>query len=253
MNGDVHVGFYERRGVRLPPATHLGMSRSTTHRYVITLLALDYLEQGASRKYRLGLGPANLGKTALEATGLGDAASPYLEELRNSSGFSVGLGVLDGADVVYVEHLHNLRRGQAMQEPNVRSGVRVPASCTSIGKLLLAFLPDEDLETILSKNGSGRRTKHTLSKKMLRKQLADIPTLGYAISDEEFYPGARSLAVPVRDDTRKIMAAVSLSIYNAVLSDAELVAFYPQVGATAEKVSRVLGYEPGGEGRDQSS
>ena len=226
-------------------ADALGMIRSTTHRYVITLVALGYLEQGASRKYRLGLGPTNLGTAMLDSTGLGDAARPYLEQLRSSTGFSVGMGVLDGADVVYVDHLRNLRRGQTGQGPNVRLGVRAPASCTSIGKLLLAFLSGEDLETVLVESGRARGTKHTLTRGKLREQLEKIRILGYAISDEEFYPGARSLAAPVRDESSEVVAAVNLSIYNAVLSVGELIGFYPLVDATAEKVSRALGYEPG--------
>jgi hypothetical protein len=74
MSGDAHVGFYERRGAKLPPATRLGMSRSTTHRYVITLVALGYLEQGASRKYRLGCVPRTQKEVDVERTDGCDAA-----------------------------------------------------------------------------------------------------------------------------------------------------------------------------------
>jgi IclR family transcriptional regulator, pca regulon regulatory protein len=228
-------------------ADRLGMSRSTTHRYVITLVALGYLEQNASRKYRLGLRPTNLGTSALDSTGLGDPARPHLEELQRSTEYSVGLGVLDGAQVIYVDHLRNLRYGYAVDGPNVRVGVRVPAYCTSIGKLLLAFLPEEDRDNILAQNGHTRRTKHTATKKKLRQQLTEIPTLGYAISDEEFYPGARSLAVPVRDDTG-VVGAVNLSVYEAALPVRDLVDFYPLVGTTAEKISRIFGYEPSKDG-----
>src|ERR1700723_944716 len=84
-------------------ADELGMSRSTTHRYVITLVALGYLEQGASRKYRLGLRVTDLGMSALNATGLREHAREDLEELRVRSSYTVNLGVLDGTDVLYVE------------------------------------------------------------------------------------------------------------------------------------------------------
>jgi IclR family pca regulon transcriptional regulator len=228
-------------------ADQLSMSRSTTHRYVITLVALGYLEQNASRKYRLGLGPTNLGRSALDSTGLGDPARPHLEKLQRSTGYSVGLGVLDAVQVVYVDHLRNRLYGHAADAPNVRVGVRVPAYCTSMGKLLLAFLPEEDREDILAKNGPMRRTKHTATKKKLREQLMEIPTVGYAISDEEFYPGTRSLAVPVRDDTG-VVGAVNLAVYKAALTVQDLVDFYPLVGATAETISRILGYEPGKDG-----
>ena len=78
-------------------ADELGMSRSTTHRYVITLVALGYLEQGASRKYRLGLRVTDLGMSALNSTGLREHARPYLEELRQRTSYTVNLSVLDGA------------------------------------------------------------------------------------------------------------------------------------------------------------
>lgn len=228
-------------------ADQLGMSRSTTHRYVITLVALGYLEQNASRKYRLGLGPTNLGRSALDSTGLGEPARPHLEKLQRSTCYYVGLGVLDGAQVVYVDHLRNRCHGYAVDGPNVCMGVRVPAYCTSMGKLLLAFLPEEDREDILTQNGHTQRTKRTVTKEKLREQLMEIPTVGYAISDEEFYPGARSLAVPVRDDTG-VVAAVNLAVYEAALPVQDLVDFYPLVGATAEKISRTLGYEPDKDG-----
>ena len=77
-------------------ADELGMSRSTTHRYVITLVALGYLEQGASRKYRLGLRVTDLGMSALNSTGLREHAHPYLEELRQRTSYTTSLGVLDG-------------------------------------------------------------------------------------------------------------------------------------------------------------
>src|ERR1700677_2691274 len=84
-------------------ADELGMSRSTTHRYVITLVALGYLEQGASRKYRLGLKVTDLGMSALNATGLREHAHPYLEELRQRTSYTASLAVLGGAEVLYVE------------------------------------------------------------------------------------------------------------------------------------------------------
>lgn len=224
-------------------ADQLSMSRSTVHRYVITLVALGYLEQGASRKYRLGIRPTDLGMAALDSTYIRDVARPHLEKLHRSTGYSVGLGTLNHTHVVYIDHLCNQRYSQEPDGPKVRVGVRVPAYCTSVGKLLLAFLPQDERGSVLAESDHVRRTEHTITRKRLREQLTEIPTLGYAISDEEFYPGVRSLAVPVRDGTG-VVAAVNLSVYQAALPVRDLLDFYPLVGATAEKVSRILGYEP---------
>ena len=98
-------------------ADELGMSRSTTHRYVITLVALGYLEQGASRKYRLGLRVTDLGMSALNSTGLREHAHPYLEELRQRTSYTASLGVLD-------DDRGSLRRPRAQLPP--RAGQNRP-------------------------------------------------------------------------------------------------------------------------------
>src|SRR6476660_2564707 len=101
-------------------ADELGMSRSTTHRYVITLVALGYLEQGAGRKYRLGLRVTDLGMSALNSTGLRDHARPYLEALRQRTSSPVTLSVLDGPEILYVDRARSFRRGQNKIDLNLR-------------------------------------------------------------------------------------------------------------------------------------
>src|ERR1017187_997503 len=113
-------------------ADDLGMSRSTTHRYVITLVALGYLEQGASRKYRLGLRVTDLGMSALNSTGLREHAHPYLDELRRRSSYTVSLGVLDGPDVLYVDRARSFRRGQGQNGLDLQAGSRLPPHPTAI-------------------------------------------------------------------------------------------------------------------------
>src|SRR5664279_4024745 len=112
-------------------ADDLGMSRSTTHRYVITLVALGYLEQGASRKYRLGLRVTDVGMSALNSTGLREHAHAYLEELRQRTSYTASLSVLDGADVLYVDRVASFRRGQGASDLNIHPGSRLPAYCTA--------------------------------------------------------------------------------------------------------------------------
>jgi hypothetical protein len=87
-------------------ADQLGMSRSTTHRYVTTLVALGFLEQGVERKYRLGLGVTDIGMSALNSMGLREHSHPLLEELRERSGHAVSLAVLERAEILYVDDAH---------------------------------------------------------------------------------------------------------------------------------------------------
>src|SRR5271157_4912448 len=107
-------------------ADDLGMSRSTTHRYVITLLALGYLEQGASRKYRLGLRVTDLGMSALNSTGLREHAHPYLEELGQRTSYTTGLGVLDGLDVLFINRARSFRPGKSEIDLDLHAGSRLP-------------------------------------------------------------------------------------------------------------------------------
>src|SRR5260370_35383370 len=117
-------------------ADELGMSRSTTHRYVITLVALGFLEQGASRKYRLGLRVTDLGMSALNSTGLREHARPYLEELRQRTSYTTSLGVLDGAEVLYEDPARSFRRGQNHSDSALHPGSPPPSSCRALGELL---------------------------------------------------------------------------------------------------------------------
>jgi IclR family pca regulon transcriptional regulator len=223
----------------------LGMGRSTTHRNASTLVELGYLEQDSSRKYRLALRASDLGMTVLETTGLRAAARSHLEQLRASTGYTVGIGLLDATEVVYADHLASHRRGQVVTGPTIRAGVRLPAHCTSIGKALLASLPDEQRENVLAESSRRPMTPHTVTKKkQLRAQLEAIAERGFAVSDQELHPGARSIAVAVRDAT-KVVAAVNLSVYCSDVEVGDLIErFYPLLGATAEKVSLALGYTP---------
>src|SRR5262249_24881276 len=130
-------------------ADELGMSRSTTHRYVITLVALGYLEQGASRNYRLGLRVTDLGMGALNSTGLKEHARPYLEELRQRTSYTAALTVLDGTDALYVDRLRSFRRSLGQSELDLQPGSRVPLYCTAAGKVLLAYLPEAQERELL--------------------------------------------------------------------------------------------------------
>src|SRR5438270_3775777 len=151
-------------------ADELGMSRPTTHRYVITLVALGYLEQGASRKYRLGLRVTNLGMSALNSTGLREHAHPYLEELRQRTSYTTSLAVLDGTDILYIDRLRSFRRGGARVDLDLHPGSRLPAHATAMGKVLLASLPETEQRELLASLKLSKHGPNTItSKKALRE------------------------------------------------------------------------------------
>jgi IclR family pca regulon transcriptional regulator len=225
-------------------ADELGMSRSTTHRYVITLVALGYLEQGASRKYRLGLRVTDLGMSALNSTGLREHARPYLEELRQRSSYTTSLGVLDGSEVLYVDRARSFRRGQGQIDMGLQPGSRVPAYCTAIGKMLLAHLPEGQQRDVLAEIKPSKHGPNTIvAKKALRAELEQIRDAGFAVDDEEFAAGLFAIAAPVRNESRDVVAAVNLAAHSSMIALEELVdALGPHLVSTADRISARLGY-----------
>jgi IclR family pca regulon transcriptional regulator len=225
-------------------ADELGMSRSTTHRYVITLVALGYLEQGASRKYRLGLRVTDLGMSALNSTGLREHAHPYLEELRQRSSYTTSLGVLDGSEILYVDRVRSYRRGQNKIDLDLHAGSRLPLYCTAIGKLLLAYLPDPEQRDLITQIKLTKHAPNTITnKKALREELEDIQTAGFAVNDQELTPELYAIAAPVRNEARETVAAINLSAHSTMISLEELVdALSPHLLATADRISARLGY-----------
>ncbi|MCW2969544.1 MAG: putative IclR-family transcriptional regulator [Solirubrobacterales bacterium] len=225
-------------------ADELGMSRSTTHRYVITLVALGYLEQGASRKYRLGLRVADLGLSALNSTGLREHARPYLEELRQRTSYTASLSVLDGTEVLYIDRVRSFRRSQGRTELEQSPGSRLPAYCTAMGKLLLANLSDSEQREILASTKPAKRGPNTItSKRALRDELEHVRDAGFAVNDEELASELFAIAAPVRDAGREVVAAVGLSAPSAMISLEEMVdALSPHLVSTADRISARLGY-----------
>jgi IclR family pca regulon transcriptional regulator len=225
-------------------ADGLGMSRSTIHRYASTLVALGYLEQGESHKYRLGLRVTDLGVSVLNATGMREHAHPYLEELCRSNGYTVSLAMLDGTEIVYVDRARSSLHEQDKTELNLSRGSRLPAYCTAMGKLLLAHLPEDERETriagmTLSKHGPNTIT----STKVLREELEGVQRAGFAVSDQELAPELYAIAAPVHDKTGDVMAAASIGTHSSTNPLNELVdSLGPELASTTDQISAQLGY-----------
>jgi IclR family pca regulon transcriptional regulator len=231
-------------------AAELDMSRSTTHRYVITLVALGYLEQGASRKYRLGLRVTDLGMSALNGTGLREHARPYLEELRQRTSYTASLAVLDGSDILYVDRVRSLQT-RGMADLDLAPGSRLPAYCTAMGKVLLANLPETEQRDLLSSMVLARRGPNAItSKEALREELQQIRAEGFAVNNEELAPELYSISASVRDEAGVVVAAVGLAAHRAPISLHEMAnTLGSHLLSTADRISARLGYrqasEPG--------
>lgn len=178
-------------------ADEVGMSRSTAHRYMTTLVALGFLEQGPSRKYRLGIKGSYFGRAMLDCHPLCVNARPYLHELRRQVSYTVTLAVLEGDSVRVLERLPGYR-GNARLGLAIGAASRLPAHCTGLGKALLANLPDSESEAIVSGLELHREGPNTIRRKgELGRELLQIREVGFAVEDEELAAGVLSVAAPI--------------------------------------------------------
>ncbi len=225
-------------------ADELGMSRSTTHRYLTTLVALGYMEQDKSRKYRLSLRVTDLGMSALNSTGLREHAHSTLEELRQGSNFTVSLAMLDGPEIVYLDRVASFQRGRDKIDLSVGIGSRVPAYCTALGKVLLAHLPEEECRELLLRASLERRGPNAITgREALWTELQQVLKDGFATEDEEFAAGRIAIAAPVRNEAGTTIAAIDLSSDTSVITVERLAgALHPHLVAAADRVSSRLGY-----------
>ena len=225
-------------------ADGLRLSRSTTHRYATTLVALGYLEQVDSRKYRLGLKVIDLGMSVLGSSGLREHAHPYLEELRQRTSYTTNLAVLDGPEILYVDRARGFRRGQSKIDLGLNPASRLPAHCTAMGKVLLANLPEPEQDELIAEMRLTKRGPNTItSKTALRDELDEVLEAGFAVNDEELAPELYAIAAPVRNEAREVVAAVNLAADASTISLAELVdALTPHLISTADRISARLGY-----------
>lgn len=223
----------------------LGLTRSTTHRYVATLAELGYLQQDrTTRKYTLGPRVLDLGFTAINSMELRDVAAPHLQRLCDETGHTVNLAILDDVDIVYVERFRASRRSQSEIDLDLHVGSRLPAYCTSMGKVLLAFLPDAERDELLGRISLDRRGPNTLtSKAALLAELRRIRDTGIAVNNEELAYGLRSVAAPVFSAGGEAVAALNLAAHRTMASLDDLIArFGPVMQRTAAAISGQLGY-----------
>jgi IclR family pca regulon transcriptional regulator len=226
-------------------AREVGLSRSTTHRYVATLAGLGYLLQDApTRKYRLGPRVLDLGFSAINSMELREVAAPYLQQLSDETGYTVNMAILDDLDIVYVERCRSARAGQREIDLNLHVGSRLPAYCTSLGKVLLAYLPADAQADVLARSELARRGPNTLvSRSALVAELKRVRRDGFAINNEELAYGLRSIGAPVFAHDGAAVAGINLAVHRTMISVEELVA---RLGArlrrTADEISAQLGY-----------
>ena len=210
-----------------------GLPLPTIHRLMRTLVTGGYVRQQVSRRYALGPRLIRLGETAGQALGAG--ARPYLAGLTDEVGETTNMAILDGDQVVYVAQVPSRHPMRMFTEV----GRRVDAYCTAVGKAILAQLPVESVEQLLSRIHIRPRTERTISSSgELRDQLSTIRRLGYAIDDGEQEIGVRCIAVAIPGAPTG--AAISISGPEARMSGLDIDQVVPLMRSAAIKLGDEL-------------
>ncbi|HUK66810.1 MAG TPA: IclR family transcriptional regulator C-terminal domain-containing protein [Anaeromyxobacteraceae bacterium] len=220
-------------------ARAIGCGKGTTFRYLSTLGALGYLEfEAESHRYRPAVRVMRLGGAYLAALSLPELATPHLERLAAAVAESVNMAVLDETEVVYVARVGARR----ILSTNLAVGSRLPAHCTALGKVLLAYLPADERDRRLAELDLAPLTSKTLTNRArLRQALSAVQRQGYALNDQELDLGLRSCAAPVLDRCGAAVAAINVSVPSAHATLHELETRYvPLLVNTAREVTSVV-------------
>lgn len=234
----------QRRAFGLPELSRaLGIPKATLFRYLVTLEGRGYVRRaGDGDRFSLGLKILELSNHLLHAMTLHEVALPHMRQLQRRFRETVNLAVLEGCEIVYVEILES---PQTFKMSSHVGGREIPHA-TSLGKAILAFLPLDEVERIVSQTGFPSRTSKTVcSLSQLQAELENVRHRGYAVDNEENEEGARCVGTPIFDHRGNIAAAISVS-GPALRSSAEQI---EEMGTAllevASQISQRIGYVAG--------
>jgi IclR family KDG regulon transcriptional repressor len=226
----------------MPAAEVAKLSRlpvSTVHRFLVNLEAAGYLSCDAGGVYRLGIACVALGQAARERMDIRQVCIRHLESLNRRTRETVHLTIRHGLTAVYVEKLDS-------PEPlriHSRIGAAVPLHCTAVGKVLLAYLPPEEREQVLSLINFQRFTENTVGNiQELQTQLLRVRRDGYAYDLEEHEPHIRCIAAPVWDHTGTVNASFSVTGPAVRMATSRMREIALLLKDAAADISRDMGY-----------
>jgi DNA-binding IclR family transcriptional regulator len=219
----------------------LGLHKSTAHRVIMVLERHNFIERNSvNGRYRLGLKLFELGTRAVSQLDLRERARPFLERLVLETSETVHLCILDDSEVVYLDKVEPTRSVRMATSV----GRRNPAHCTAVGKAIMAYLSDAQVEVIVRKQGLRAMTSNTITSFIeLKKELSAIRERGYAIDNEEIEEGVRCVGCVVRNFSGEPLAAISVSAPAFRLTKEKVTSLAPPVVAAANALSVELGFK----------
>lgn len=215
-----------------------GLSRASVRRCLHTLSKLGFAGTDDSRNFQLRPRILSLGHSYLSSMPLASAAKPILEQLSQILHESSSIALLDGVDIVYVARANVTR----IMSIDLGIGSRLPAFCTSMGRVLLANLAPEELEKMLARIEFTRYTEKTItSVEKLRQALMAVRREGHAIIDQELEIGLRSMAVPIRNPNGRVVAAINVGAHAQRVAIPDMqTRFLPYLRAAAQELCVLL-------------
>jgi len=211
-----------------------GLSRASVRRCLYTLSKLGFAGSDDGRNFHLRPRVLTLGHSYLSSAPLATSAQPILEHLSQILHESCSVALLDGVEIVYVARANVSR----IMSIDLGVGTRLPAFCTSMGRVLLANLAPTELEGLLPRIEFTHYTERTVNSiEKLRQGLAVVREQGYAIVDQELEVGLRSMAVPVRNAAGKVVAAINVGAHGQRVSVLDMqTRFLPYLRAAAQEL-----------------
>jgi IclR family pca regulon transcriptional regulator len=215
-----------------------GLSRAAVRRVLITLQTLGYAELNG-RVFRLRTRVLKLGFSYLSSTSLPAIAQPILEQITEQVHESSSISVLDGDQIVYVAR----STAKRVMSVGLSVGSRLPCYCTSMGRVLLASLPDEESLAYIERIDIKSLTPRTVTcKAELAEIIRRVRSDGYALADEELELGLRSIAVPVKTRQGETIAAMNIGVHAARVPAIEMInRFLPILQENALALGAYLG------------
>ena len=220
----------------------LKLHKNNVFRLLATLESRGYIEQNKSTEnYRLGLKSLELGQTFIKQMGLLRQAKPILENMVGECNETAYVAIFKEGYVVYLDVIETDLTVRVVS----RVGSRLPAYCTASGKVHMASMPEEEVDSYLPEKSLKTYTETTASDlDQFKKELMKVAEQGYAIDDEEFDEGVRCVAAPIRDYTRRIIGALSISGPSMRFSDERIEKeLVPLITKSVEELSIRLGFQ----------
>ena len=220
-------------------ALQTSINKSTAYRFLAHLEHEGYVFRDVTGAYAIGVRLARLASGTSYQTTLRKISRPILQQLWKATGETVNLAVMDGREVLYLDVMESSHTFRLVSQV----GLRRPVYCTALGKVMLAFIPEEEQQYFFEGMTFERFTPHTLKgAAQLRKEFASIRQRGYSIDNEEAYLGSRCIGAPIFESSGKIAAALSVSGPTTRVTREKITAFAAAARNAAMAVSRRLGY-----------